>query len=482
MSHDDRNDQGTRHGSRGNAPSAAPSAAPTSAPTSAPSAAPTTAPPGRLSRFARLTGLTAGVAARHLTQKVVSALSPDDEAAAAAREKKATQKSAEQVRKTLGELKGAAMKVGQMLATDPELLPPEVVAELSQLQHSAPPMSFSAVREVIEGSLEQRLEDLFDEFAEEPIGAASIGQVHRARTVDGLDVAVKVQYPGIAETIRSDMKNLGSLLVLARAQLPRARVDSYLEEVTSVIERESDYVNEANNLERFQLILKEVPGVRVPIPVHELTRKNVLVMELFRGTKLEPWLANAPHEQRSVQGRRLLQAYLQMIHVHGALHADPHPGNFLVLDADPNGFIDGVPPIGLLDLGCVRDYPLSFGDGQLRLLAALWTHDLDRIQATWRELGFLDDGVDPELVYEWFQLILAPLLENKVTDFGAWRIQEDALRFVLDNPTIKSFAPPREVVFYVRVLAGLRALMHKVGLRLNVHEMSRDVVRARGFL
>jgi predicted unusual protein kinase regulating ubiquinone biosynthesis (AarF/ABC1/UbiB family) len=441
----------------------------------------TGAPPGRFSRFAKLTGLTAGVAARTLGHKVVNAFSSDEEATAE-RARRSREKSAAEMRKTLGELKGAAMKVGQMLATDPELLPPEMVEELSQLQHSAPPMDIGVVREVIESALEKRLEDLFDDFSNEPIGAASIGQVHKARTRDGLDVAVKVQYPGISDTIRSDMKNLGSLLVLARAGLPKERVDAYLDEVTTVIERESDYVNEANNLERFQVVLKNVPGVRVPIPVHEMTKKNVLVMELFKGTRLEDWLARAPQEQKTEQGRRLLRAYLEMIHGHGALHADPHPGNFLVLDQSPESDVDGVPAIGMLDLGCVRDYPTEYMDGMLELLAALWRHDLDDLQATWRRLGFIDKGVDPDLVYEWLSLVFSPLLTNQVTDFGTWKVQEDVLKFVLENPRIKLFAPPREAIFYLRVLAGLRALMHKVGMRLNVYELSRDVVKQRGLL
>lgn len=429
---------------------------------------------GRFSRFAKLTGLTAGVAARHITQKVVGAFS--DDIAAAAGEKRAQQKSAEQMRKTLGELKGAAMKLGQMMATDPELLPPEMVAQLAQLQDSAPPMDTATVKREIEAALGQPLSEVFETFSEEPIGAASIGQVHRARTKDGVDVAVKVQYPGIAATIRSDMKNLGSLLVIARAQLPKERVDAYLDEVTSVIEKESDYLNEAANLERFQVVLKNAEGIRVPIPVHELTRKNVLVMEYFEGQRLEEWLATASPEQKTLQGRRLLRAYLEMIHRHGALHADPHPGNFVVLTHDE------ATPIGILDLGCVRDYPLSFMDEQLRLLSCLWKHDIDALQASWRRLGFIDKGVDPEMVYEWLQLLFEPLTSNRVTDFGTWKIHEHAVRFILDNPRIKLWAPPREVLFYVRVLAGLRALMHKVGMRLNVYELSHEVCRERGII
>lgn len=449
------------------------------APDDAPSVA--KAPPqapkvSRFSRFAKLTGLGASVTARHVAQRVAGAFS--DEATAAEREKRARSKSAEQMTKTLGELKGAAMKIGQMLSTDPELLPPEFVDQLSQLQHSAPAMDFPTVKAAIERAFERPLDELFAEFSQQPIGAASIGQVHRARTRDGQDVAVKVQYPGIADTIRSDMKNLGSLLVMARAAIPKDRVDGYLEEITTVIERESDYLNEAENLERFQVLLKDVQGVRVPIPVHELTRRTVLTMEFFRGKKLEDWLSAASDEHKTAQGQRLLRAYLEMIHEHGALHADPHPGNFLVLDDEGSE----VPPIGLLDLGCVRDFPVAFMDLQLKLLVGLWRHDLDAIQAIWREMGFLDTHVDAELVYDWLCLLFEPLLVDRVTDFGAWRVNESAMRFVLDNPSIKLWAPPREVLFYVRVLAGVRALLHKVGMKVNAYQISRQVVRERGLL
>lgn len=443
----------------------------------APRAAPQAPKVGRLSRFAKLTSLGASVTARHVAQRVAGAFS--DQATAAEREKRARSKSAEQVTKTLGELKGAAMKLGQMLSTDPELLPPEFVDQLSLLQHSAPAMDFATVKAAVERAFERPLDELYAEFSVEPIGAASIGQVHRAKTRDGQDVAVKVQYPGIADTIRSDMKNLGSLLVMARAAIPKDRVDGYLEEITTVIERESDYLNEAENLERFQVLLKDVRGVRVPIPVHELTRKSVLTMEFFKGRKLEEWLAQAPEEQKTAQGQRLLRAYLEMIHEHGALHADPHPGNFLVLEDD---LIDGIPAIGLLDLGCVRDFPVEFMDLQLKLLVSLWRHDVDAMQAIWRSMGFLDAQVDPELIYDWMQLLFEPLLVDRVTDFGAWKINEAAMRFILDHPTIKLWAPPREVLFYVRVLAGVRALLNKVGMKVNAYQISRQVVRERGLL
>jgi predicted unusual protein kinase regulating ubiquinone biosynthesis (AarF/ABC1/UbiB family) len=328
---------------------------------------------GRFARFARLSSLTAGVTARHVAQRIASTFQSDEDAERS--EKKAMERSAARIVETLGDLKGAAMKVGQLLATDPELLPEEVAAQLATLQHSAPPMDAATVRAVVAEALGAPVEDLFASFTDAPIGAASIGQVHRAVTKDGQPVAVKVQYPGIAATIRDDMKNVGALLQLARAKIPRARVDAYLEEMTRVIEQESDYLNEAANLERFQIVLKDVEGVRVPVPVHELTRKNVLVMELVEGTRLADWLEAAAPAERQRAGERLLRAYLHMMHTHGALHADPHPGNFLV---DEQG------RLAILDLGCVRDYPLSFTDGLVELLARLWKHDVVALQQQWR--------------------------------------------------------------------------------------------------
>lgn len=417
---------------------------------------------GRLSRLARLSGLGAGVAARHITQRVASAFQTDAEAEEARR--RTLQRSAANVVTAFAELKGAAMKVGQMLSTDPELLPPEVSEQLSLLQRDAPPMPFAVVRQVVETALGGSLGDLFREFSEQSLGAASIGQVHRAITADGQEVAVKIQYPGIADTIESDMKNLGALLGFARAAVPKERLDMYLEEVTEVLQRESDYLWEADQLERFQTVLRNVEGVRTPLPVHELTRKNVLTMEFIEGRRLTEWLLGAGDEARRKQGERLVHAYLEMVHVHGALHADPHPGNFLVDESDHLVF---------LDLGCVRDYDPTFADDLIRIVQSLWRGDLDNAVGAWQRMGFRDDQVEPEVIYEYLELILEPLLVDREFDFGAWPIHERGLRFIKENPSLLTFAPPREALFYLRVLAGLRGLLGSAGVRLNAHRLAR---------
>jgi len=432
----------------------------------------------RFSRFAKLSGLTASVTARHLGQRVAAAFRDEDAQQRATHE--AQKKTASEITRTLGELKGAAMKVGQMMATDPELLPPPMLEQLSTLQHSAPSMPFATVKGVVEGALGRPLDDVFASFSEQPIGAASIGQVHcGVLKDDGSKVAIKVQYPGIADTIRSDMKNLGNLFALLRTQVPKDRLDAWLEEFTSVLERESDYLREADNLERFHVVLKGTRGVRVPAPVPEHTRKNVLVMEFFDGKKLEPWLLQATEAQRTTQAARLMEVFLQTMHRHHLLHADPHPGNFLVLTGEPD--IDGAPPLGLLDAGCVREYDAAFTDELIRFLVALWRHDADEMVAVTMRLGF-SAGQDIEEVYEWNQIILGPLLEDRDWDFGAWKIRDDAMRFLLSHPNIKAWSPPREILFYVRTLAGLRGLLHKTGVKLNVYRLARAMAEERGFL
>jgi predicted unusual protein kinase regulating ubiquinone biosynthesis (AarF/ABC1/UbiB family) len=432
----------------------------------------------RFSRFAKLSGLTASVTARHLGQRMAAAFRDDDEQQKASQETQ--KKTAVQITRTLGELKGAAMKIGQMMATDPELLPPSMLEELATLQHSAPSMPLSTVKNVVQEALGRPIDDVFSDFSAAPIGAASIGQVHRAvLREDGRKVAVKVQYPGIADTIRSDMKNLGNLFALLRTQVPKERLDAWLEEFTSVLERESDYLREADNLERFHVVLKDLRGVRVPVPVHEHTRRNVLVMEFFDGEKLEPWLLQATEAEKTTQAVRLMEVFLQTMHRHHLLHADPHPGNFIVLTNEPA--VDGAPPLGLLDAGCVREYDAAFTDELIRFLVALWRHDVDEMATVTARLGFAA-GQDIEEVYEWNQLLLGPLLVDRDWDFGAWKIQEEAVRFLLAHPDLKAWAPPREMLFYVRTLAGLRGLLHKTGVKVNVYRLARSMAVERGLL
>lgn len=422
-------------------------------------------PKGRFARFASLSRVTAQVAARQLGDRVADTWRSED-----AREEarsKTRKKSAEQIAATMGQLKGAAMKVGQMLSSDPELLPDEVTEALSTLQSEAPPMEPAVARQAVEDALGQPLDEVFETFSDEPIGAASIGQVHRATTKAGDDVAVKIQYPGIADTIRSDMKNLGSLLNLARTHLTREQVDRYLEEITAIIERESDYLHEADSLERFATVLKDIEGTRTPAPYFELCRPSLLVMEYVEGQRLFDWMDGQSAEAKTDMSWRLIESYIVMMHLHGCLHADPHPGNFLVDEQDNLVF---------LDLGCVKDYDPAFADGLIGVIRAMWRSDTDGLMAALDTMGFDRTRTDDEVIHDWLELILEPLLKDQDWDYGAWRVQDRMVKFMKDNSSILHFAPPEDLLFYLRVLGGIRGLVGHHEVKLNVYRNAKALV------
>lgn len=435
-------------------------------PTESPSKSKSHKATGRFGRFAKLSGMTASVAARTLGQKVAGAFQSEE-----GREesrKRTLENNAQKMADTMGELKGAAMKIGQMLSSDPDLLPKEMAGALAGLQSEAPPMSLEMVHAQIESQLGGPAESFYSYFSPEPIGSASIGQVHRATTLDGEDVAVKVQYPGVRESIRSDIKNLSSLLNLARVRLTKEQTDAYLEEVTEVLVRESNYLDEADSLERFRTVLGPIEGVRVPTPIYDLTREEVLTMEFIEGQRFVDFVKKQPDAVRTEYGERMVAAFVHMMHVHGALHADPHPGNFLVDDKGD---------IVFLDLGCVRQYELAFSQGLAKVLISHWRGDLERMVTLLTELGFKTKGIDPELIYEWFEICLEPLLKDEVFDFNAWSIHETSRKFMMAHPSLLDLHPPPEAIFYLRVLAGLRGIMGNADICLNSYRLSKDALK-----
>ncbi|MFB6351863.1 MAG: AarF/UbiB family protein [Bradymonadaceae bacterium] len=205
-------------------------------------------PSGPWTRMFRLGSMAARVGSSSMASKLRSLVPFGDEQSREERLQKALEQNAQHVADVLGELKGASMKVGQLLSADPELLPDEFSEVISQLQRDAPPMTYETVVDQIEESLDRDLDAIFSYFGSEPIGAASIGQIHRARLHSGRDVAVKVQYPGVVEALESDLKTLERLLVYGRVVVDRDRLAEYFDEIREIILTEADYENEAWNM------------------------------------------------------------------------------------------------------------------------------------------------------------------------------------------------------------------------------------------
>jgi predicted unusual protein kinase regulating ubiquinone biosynthesis (AarF/ABC1/UbiB family) len=434
---------------------------------------------GRFGRLIKMGGLAAQVAGAAVARGLGSAFKTEEQRGAAVRE--SLVQNAERVVRTMGEMKGAAMKLGQMLSISPvakEFFPPEFLEELRALQKEAPPMSYDMLSREIEASLGRSVTEIFQYLDPNPIGAASIGQVHDARLFDGRRVAVKVRYPGIAETLESDLKNLGSILTMARVVADRERIDAYLEEARLGILEEADYRNEARNLTRYGAILREHPQVVVPEVVDELSTAEVLTMTFVEGEKLDVALDRIPvGPEKSRLGFDFSQVFVWMFHEKAILHADPHPGNFLLA---PDG------RFGFLDFGCFREYEPEFCDGWLDILVAKWKHEKERLPEIARALGFApmlgSSGLSAQQLSDFNEIILAPFLYDRDFDWGTWAPKADVEAFVKGNLEFLRYAAPPKAIFYFRVAAGVWGLLARARVKGNWFRPAQDLARRRGRL
>jgi predicted unusual protein kinase regulating ubiquinone biosynthesis (AarF/ABC1/UbiB family) len=302
--------------------------------------------------------------------------------------------TAKQIVAALGTMKGAAMKLGQVLSfLDVGLVPEEhreeFQRELAKLRDAAPTVSFRQMKRVIEEDLEEKISDVFAEFDEQPIAAASIGQVYRATLArDGREVAVKVQYPGVASAVRADLQNLDMIMRLLKRMTPALDVKGLASEIKERIAEELDYELEAQNQRSLARIYGDHPFIVIPEVVGSLSRERVLVSEFVRGVGFEE-LKDYPQEQRDRVGEIVFRFYLGCLYRHREFSGDPHPGNFMLLADGRIAFLDFglfkrlAPGPVELELACQR--AVSEGD-------ALTLHKL------LAESGFLPEPerVDPE--------------------------------------------------------------------------------------
>ncbi|MBA2348691.1 MAG: AarF/ABC1/UbiB kinase family protein [Solirubrobacterales bacterium] len=299
-------------------------------------------PTSRVSRSAKLGGLAAGQAVRQAGTRAAN-LTRDEERSRAAMDARQLQ-TAEQIVTALGTMKGAAMKIGQVLSfLDVGFVPPEhrerFQEKLAALRDAAPNVSFKDMRKVIEGEYGEKLSETFAEFDEEAIAAASIGQVYRAVLHDGREVAVKVQYPGVAAAVRADMQNLGIILRLAKSVAPGLDVRAVGHEIRERIDEELDYELEASNQRALARVYRGHPFIVIPGVVGDLSRQKVMVTEFVRGRGFEA-MKQLPQEERDRIGEIVFRFYFGSMYRHRQFSGDPHPGNMILLDDDRIAFLD----------------------------------------------------------------------------------------------------------------------------------------------
>ena len=362
------------------------------------------------------------------------------------------EKTAEQIFKVLGELKGGAMKFGQALSVFEAALPEEIAKPyretLVKLQEAAPPLPARVVHKVLAKELGEHWRDNFAEFNDTPAASASIGQVHKGIWKDGREVAVKIQYPGAKEALISDLNQIQRFAKIFQLLLPGVEMKPLLEELKARIIEEVDYRYEASAQSACFEAYKGDSDIAIPEVI--MATDRVLVSQWLEGTPLSKVIADGTQDERNNAGIRLARFHFTAPMRAGLLHADPHPGNFRVLK-------DG--RLGVLDFGACNRLPNGFPEPFKRLLRNALEGDAIALYNGFKEDGFIlsDVEVSPELVLDY----LLPLVEPLRTDYFAYSrdwLRTQSVR-VGDprNPTAKigfQLNLPPEYVLIHRVTLG----------------------------
>jgi predicted unusual protein kinase regulating ubiquinone biosynthesis (AarF/ABC1/UbiB family) len=371
----------------------------------------------------------------------------------------------EQLADDLERLGPTYVKLGQLLSTRADLLPPPFVAALARLQDDVAPFGFAEVERIVEAELGARISRAFQIFENEPLASASLGQVHRAVLRNGRQVAVKVQRPGIRDQVLDDLDALRELAELADAHTELGRKYGFaamLDEFRKSMLRELDYRQEAHHLETLRANLAEYPRIHVPAPVADYTTERVLTMDFVGGRKLT---SLGPLAQLEVEGHDLAEqvvaAYLKQILVDGFFHADPHPGNVFLTDTGD---------IALIDLGMIGRIPAEMREHLVKLLLAIGE---GRGQDAARVLETLAERTDGEVDEQSFRRNVAEVVMDHqdvaLADIRAGAVLIDVVRISADA----GLRPPRELTMLARALASL----DEVTRTLDPHFDPNDAIR-----
>lgn len=425
----------------------------------------TTGKPARASttqtgRLLRLTGMTTSIATKLASQRM-KRLFQSDEAAAKSQEDLINQIGRE-IATTLGEMKGAVMKVGQIASQMKDILPPQLADALAVLQKASAPMPFSVIRRQLRNELGDEPDKLFKLFEEEPFAAASIGQVHRATTHDGREVVVKVQYPAVRESIDSDMRHLRRILRLGGLlKVSTAVLDELFHEIKQQLQEELDYRQEAKHLQEFRQFHADEPWIVIPAVIAELTTDKVLTLSYEPGDDLDKVASSDDYDQtlRNLLGQRLFNAIGEQIFRLHAVHCDPHPGNFAFR---PDGSLI------IYDFGAIKRLPVDDLRAIRRLTEAAVAGDYASVDA---ELITLEarkpDGpeVSGDFYADWVDLLLPPFGATPF-DFGNSDLHVKIMRQARQTPWsyLQSFQPSPKTLLLNRVLGGHYWTLMKLGV------------------
>ena len=413
---------------------------------------------GRLRRYAKVGGTIGGLAGKMATARLLG--------------RDLNQiKDAQDLEAALGGLKGPLMKVAQLLATVPDALPSNYVEALGRLQTNAPPMGWPFVRRRLVTELGKNWEKKFETFDRQAAHAASLGQVHKAKSLEGQNLACKLQYPDMLSAVEADLKQLKLVFSIYERGTRSLSTGQIHQEIAARLREELDYDRERRHMELYSDMLIDEKHVSIPKPVVNLSSQRLITMNWLNGKPLLS-LKDEPLEVRNVVAENMFRAWYVPFYHFGVIHGDPHLGNYTIA---PNQVIN------LLDFGCVRVFHPRFVKGVIDLYEALRTDDEMLAAEAYACWGFKDINKElMDVLNIWAKFIYSPLLKDKVT-----RIQESenglygaqiAAKVYKELRRVGGVTPPREFVFMDRAAVGLGSVFLHLKAEINWHKMFNGLI------
>ena len=413
----------------------------------------------QLTRYAKVGGVVGKLATKLASQRYLG-LKLDKE------------KHAAEIRAALGGIKGPLMKVAQLSATIPDLLPEEYAQELMHLQSNAPPMGWLFVKRRMVTELKQDWQKNFKEFDKEATKAASLGQVHKAKTKNDDIVACKLQYPDMTSAVSADLSQLKMIFSIYQSYNKAIKTDEVYKEITDRLKEELDYDREKKLMSIFRDIFSEINFVNIPKTYDKLSTKRLLTMSWLDG---EPILnfKKSSKETRNTLASNMYKAWYKPFFEYGVLHGDPHLGNYSVQKKDLS--------INIYDFGCMRIFNGNFIQGVIDLYFALQEKDNSKAVHAYEQWGFTDITKDKlKVLNKWAGFLYSPLMEDKVqkiqeSDSGIYGAQI-ASEVHQELKKLGGVKPPKEFVFMDRAAVGLGSVFMHLKAEVNWYRIFHELI------
>jgi predicted unusual protein kinase regulating ubiquinone biosynthesis (AarF/ABC1/UbiB family) len=412
----------------------------------------------QIKRYAQVGGIVGKLATKLASQKYLGV-------------KLDKNKHAAEIRAALGNIKGPLMKVAQLSATIPDLLPPEYVEELMHLQSNAPPMGWLFVKRRMATELNLKWQDSFIKFDKEASKAASLGQVHKAIMPDKKIVACKLQYPDMESAVSADLSQLKLIFSIYQSYNKAIKTDEVYKEITDRLKEELDYIREKKLMSVFGNIFFNSNTVHVPKVIDKLSTKRLLTMSWLEGDSILKY-KNEKKEIKNTIAKNMFYAWYKPFYGYGIIHGDPHLGNYS---------IQKNLSVNLFDFGCMRIFKGKFIQGVIDLYFALQKNDKNKIVHAYEQWGFQDITKKKiEVLNKWAAFIYSPLMEDKIqkiqeSDSGVYGAQV-ATEVHNELKKLGGIKPPKEFVFMDRAAVGLGSVFMHLKAEVNWYQVFNSLI------